>query len=66
MASVSLIEKKPEPEQKSEPEEDLADSDVLQEPSLLDDLLKSPLSEAFISGVTMVSEAMTNEMVEDK
>ncbi len=66
MASVSLIEKKPEPEQKSEPEVDLADSDVLQEPSLLDDLLKSPLSEAFISGVTMVSEAMTNEMVEDK
>ncbi|XP_016339155.1 uncharacterized protein LOC107686613 [Sinocyclocheilus anshuiensis] len=66
LASVSLIEKKPEPEQKSEPVVDLADSDVLQEPSLLDDLLKSPLSEALISGVTMVSEAMTSEMGEDK
>lgn len=66
LASVSLIEKEPEPEQKSEPVVDLADSDVLQEPSLLDDLLKSPLSEALISGVTMVSEAMTSEMVEDK
>ncbi|XP_059362829.1 uncharacterized protein si:dkey-238c7.16 [Carassius carassius] len=65
LASVSLIEKEPEPEQKSEPV-DLADSDVLQEPSLLDDLLKSPLSEALISGVTMVSEAMTSGMVEDK
>lgn len=66
LASVSLIEKEPEPKQKSEPEVDLADSDVLQEPSLLDDLMKSPLSAALISGVTMVSEAMTNEMVEDK
>ncbi|XP_052439089.1 uncharacterized protein si:dkey-238c7.16 [Carassius gibelio] len=66
LASISLIEKEPEPEQKSEPVVDLADSDVLQEPSLLDDLLKSPLSEALISGVTMVSEAMTSGMVEDK
>ncbi|XP_026120902.1 uncharacterized protein LOC113100319 [Carassius auratus] len=64
LASVSLIEK--EPEQKSEPVVDLADSDVLQEPSLLDDLLKSPLSEALISGVTMVSEAITSGGVEEK
>uniref|UniRef100_A0A9J7YAV2 Si:dkey-238c7.16 n=1 Tax=Cyprinus carpio carpio TaxID=630221 RepID=A0A9J7YAV2_CYPCA len=71
LASVSLIEKEPvapekEPEQKSEPVLDLADSDVLQEPSLLDDLLKSPISEALISGVTMVSEAITSGVVEDK
>ncbi|XP_043120826.1 uncharacterized protein si:dkey-238c7.16 [Puntigrus tetrazona] len=66
LASVSLIEKEPEPEQKPEPVVDLAGSDVLPEPSLLDDLLKSPISEALISGVTMVSEAMTSEMVEDK
>ncbi|XP_059420426.1 uncharacterized protein LOC132155727 [Carassius carassius] len=64
LASVSLIEK--EHEQKSEPVVDLADSEVLQEPSLLDDLLKSPLSEALISGLTMVSEAITSGGVEDK
>lgn len=71
LASVSLIGKEPatpeqEPEQKSEPVADLDASDVLQEPSLLDDLLKSPISEALISGVTVASEAITSEMVEDK
>ncbi|XP_056091934.1 uncharacterized protein si:dkey-238c7.16 [Rhinichthys klamathensis goyatoka] len=65
LASVSLIGKEPAaPEQKSEP--DLDASDVLQEPSLLDDLLKSPISEALITGVTMASEAITSEMMEDK
>ncbi|KAK7151824.1 hypothetical protein R3I94_008237 [Phoxinus phoxinus] len=64
LASVSLIGKEPAaPEQKSEP--DIDASDVLQEPSLLDDLLKSPISEA-ITGVTMASEAITSEMKEDK
>ncbi|XP_050991694.1 uncharacterized protein si:dkey-238c7.16 [Labeo rohita] len=67
LASVSLIEKEPvAPEKKPEPVVDLADSDVPQEPSLLDDLLKSPISEALISGVTMVSEAITSGIVEDK
>ncbi|KAL0167666.1 hypothetical protein M9458_035888 [Cirrhinus mrigala] len=67
LASVSLIEKEPvTPEKKPEPVVDLADSDVPQEPSLLDDLLKSPISEALISGVTMVSEAITSGIVEDK
>lgn len=63
LASVSLIGKESaeqDPEQKSDP----AASDV--EPSLLDDLLKSPISEALISGVAVVSEAMTGEMGEDK
>ncbi|XP_077049865.1 uncharacterized protein LOC143696890 [Siphateles boraxobius] len=67
LASVSLIGKEPAaPEQKSEPVADLEASDVLQEPSLLDDLLKSPISEALITGVTMASEAITSEMMEDK
>lgn len=63
LASVSLIGKESaeqDPEQKSDP----AASDV--EPSLLDDLLKSPISEALVSGVAVVSEAMTGEMGEDK
>jgi len=65
LASVSLIGKEPAaPEQKSQP--DLDASDVRQEPSLLDDLLKSPISEALITGVTMASEAITNETMEDK
>ncbi|ROL23558.1 hypothetical protein DPX16_18826 [Anabarilius grahami] len=71
LASVSLIGKEPavpeqEPKQKSEPVADLDASDVLQEPSLLDDLLKSPISEALITGVTVASEAITSEKVEDK
>lgn len=67
LASISLIGKEPAaPEQKSEPVADLGASDVLQEPSLLDDLLKSPISEALVPGVTMASEAITSEMMEDK
>ncbi|XP_067276155.1 uncharacterized protein si:dkey-238c7.16 [Pseudorasbora parva] len=65
LASVSLIGKEPgTPGQ--EPVADLDASEVLQEPSLLDDLLKSPISEGLITGVTVASEDMTNEMVEDR